>query len=615
MAGSESVANTLTVQVEGRDLPPDVSALMVHALVDDSTQLPDMFVLRFTDPDTTVLQKGGFDIGKAVSLSVRRSESPGAEPLLEGEITSLETVHTHHGTQTVVRGFDKSHRLFHGHRVEVYQQMKLSDIVGDVGRRAGLRTDVDASQAVFEYVLQDGVSDWDFLRRLARQANRSLSVVKSQLLFKAPVEASAAPSSTASRDNPQVIEVGVNVVHLRTTLTASDQASGVQVRSWDPKAKRALVATATPRGDTAKIGAGAPSALLSDFGSSTYVAHEAGLQTQTALQATADSLAGHLSGGFAELEGAVHGNAALRAGAPVNVQRVGDKFNGKYVLTSTRHEFGADSGYQTSFTASDRSERSLLGIATGATTSHPTAALSGVGVGLVTNLNDPDALGRVRVKFPLLSEDKESWWARVVQLGAGASRGTVWLPEIGDEVLVAFGQDDAQQPFVIGGLYNGRDKPDTAWTTVQEQGEVRRRAFVSRKKMLLEFIETPQDEKLTVSTNAGTQRITLVQNADKGIEILSEGPLTVTAKKDVKVTGQQKVEVSAMQDVSVTSSSGAINVETSGGNVTLKGLNVTIEATAKLDLKGATASLAGQASTEVKSSAITNITGSIVKIN
>src|SRR6266851_1915075 len=83
----------------------------------------------------------------------------------------------------------------------------------------------------------------------------------------------------------------------------------------------------------------------------------------------------------------------------------------------------------------------------------------GVEVGIVTNVKDPQKLGRIKVQLPRLPGGPESDWARVAQPAAGAGRGFYWLPEVGDEVLIAFELGQANRPYVIGTLWNGKDKP------------------------------------------------------------------------------------------------------------------------------------------------------------
>ena len=88
---------------------------------------------------------------------------------------------------------------------------------------------------------------------------------------------------------------------------------------------------------------------------------------------------------------------------------------------------------------------------------------------LVSNIDDPDELGRMKVTFPWLGDKSESHWARVAVPGAGNERGVLIMPEVGDEVLVAFDHGDPRLPYVIGGLYNGKDKPavPAPWTTAR----------------------------------------------------------------------------------------------------------------------------------------------------
>ena len=103
-------------------------------------------------------------------------------------------------------------------------------------------------------------------------------------------------------------------------------------------------------------------------------------------------------------------------------------------------------------------------------------APEGVVVGIVTNNKDPQGLGRVKVKFPWLSADEESNWARLSSPMAGKDRGLFILPEVNDEVLVMFEHGDVNHPFVIGSLWNGTDKPPlSADQAVDGSGNVVRR--------------------------------------------------------------------------------------------------------------------------------------------
>src|SRR4051812_22614737 len=223
----EEHGSTLVVEVNGGQLPADVMATLVHGDVDDSSNVPDMFVLRFTDEQATVLSKGGFTIGAPVRLLVQTTGPGGPELLLTGEVTTLETEVSGHGLHTVVRGLDKSHRLFRGRRVEAYVKVTAGDVARKVAARAGLSAGaIDSGGAVLEHVAQDGITDWAFLRRLAAQTGSVVAVVDGKLEFGRPTPASEAPAGPqGSRDDPMVVERGVNLVSLRATVTSSDQVS------------------------------------------------------------------------------------------------------------------------------------------------------------------------------------------------------------------------------------------------------------------------------------------------------------------------------------------------------------------------------------------------------
>lgn len=602
----EEFSNSLLVTVAGGPLPADVLPLLVSGYVDDSSNLPGLFVLRFTDEHGTVLTKGGFAIGTAVELSLQSSDPGGPQGLLAGEVTSVEVDLAHDGTHTTVRGLDLAHRLFRGTRVEAYLNMTASDIVAKVAGRVGLQVEADPTTVTHDHVMQDGISDWDFLRRLADENGFLLGIAEGRLTFRARPQATAAPSgSGGARRQPLVLERGVNLVSLRGTVTAHGQVPEVEVRGWDPATKQAVVSRKPAGTTSAELDTTHPRRLAGDVQSPPYVVGLPTVAVQTSCDLAAQSLADHLAGGFAELEGVARGNPALRSGAAITLVGVGEPFAGRYTLTSTRHTFSAEHGYLTSFSVSNTSERSLYGTVSGGRATRPRNP--GVVPAIVTNIKDSDQGGRVKVRFPFLSDGYESGWARPVLPGAGDRRGLVSLPEVGDEVLVAFGDEGFGHPYVLGGLYNGQDQPDKAWPDHVDttSGEVTRRALVSRTGMCVEMLESPQGESLIVSTNDGAQHLTLVQKPDKVIRLASEGPIEVIAKQDVTLTTDTgNVTVKGMD----------VTVEAANA-LTLKGTTVAVEASASLDLEGATVKASGSATAELSAGATTTVRGALVKIN
>ena len=115
----------------------------------------------------------------------------------------------------------------------------------------------------------------------------------------------------------------------------------------------------------------------------------------------------------------------------------------------------------------------------------------GVAAGIVTNNQDPEGLARVKVKFLWLSDQNETDWIRIATLMAGADRGTFFLPQVGDEVLVAFEHGDINRSYVIGALWNGVHKPPE--TNSDGQNDLRK--IRSRSGHELTFNEMPPREK------------------------------------------------------------------------------------------------------------------------
>lgn len=193
----------------------------------------------------------------------------------------------------------------------------------------------------------------------------------------------------------------------------------------------------------------------------------------------------------------------------------------------------------------------------------------GVVVGVVTNNQDPDKMGRVKVKFPWLSDVDESWWARMAAPMAGKQRGAFFLPEVSDEVLVAFEHGDVRFPYVLGALWNGQDAPPLT----NDDGKNNIRMIKSRSghvvklndedgKETIEIIDKSQKNSIVIDTSKNTITVT----TDKDITLsASQGKITLDAKQ---------VEISSSDSTKLKSGS-TMNVEASG-TMTIKGSTVNI---------------------------------------
>ena len=602
------------VEVDDNALATEYDLRLERVIVDDHLFLPDMFVLRFRDPERQVLSRASIRIGSKVRVLAGRIGAEADEALITGEVTSLEAEYDTTGSHTIVRGYDHSHRLHRGRRTESYRNVTDADVVRTVAQRANLQVGtIQSSQPTHEYVSQANLSDWDFLKARAREIGYELTVVDGKVNFGRPEQAQSGPQAgdLNSTDRLQLI-LGTNLESFRPRLTSAEQVSEVQVRGWDPSRKEKLVGTASASTSAAQLTSSTqpvtPADLASTFGGPTYVSVDRAHTKQAEVDAVAAALNEQIAGAFAEAEGVAKGDPRLKAGTAVSVGLAGDPFEGRYTLTSTRHVFDHD-GYKTRFVVSGRQERSLLGLTSlGATNGAISASgppIFGLVIAQVTSVKDPDKLGRVKLKFPWLSDSYESDWARVVQAGAGNQRGFLVLPEVDDEVLVGFEQGDVRWPYVLGGLYNGVDKPkDDSKLIDSGVGKVDRRWFVSRTGHTLSFDDSSGGGGILIETGDGNQVLSFNAQSPR-IHVSSSG--------DVVIEGSGKVTITAGSDMSLEARS---SLSLKAPQVSLQGdSSVEVKSSATMSVEGATVSVKGQTSTDIDGGATCSVHAGLVRIN
>ncbi len=190
----------------------------------------------------------------------------------------------------------------------------------------------------------------------------------------------------------------------------------------------------------------------------------------------------------------------------------------------------------------------------------------GVAAGLITNNQDPDGEGRVKLKFPWLSDANETDWVRIATFMAGGGRGSFFLPEVGDEVLVAFEHGDINRPFVIGFLWNGKDKPPE--TNSDGKNNIRK-------------IKSRSGHEIVLNDEAGKEKVEIKSKGGHAITLDdTSGSETVLLKdkngNEVKLT-QSAIEVTGSMQLKIKASSIELSADTT----------MTIKAGATLTLQGA----------------------------
>jgi phage protein D/phage baseplate assembly protein gpV len=515
--------------------------------------------LRLEDDELSLVDGDNFDVGRPLQIDMGTGSE--MDPVFKGEIVGLELRPSQNGVSTlVVRGYDRSHRLHRGRQTRSFVQVTDSDVATRIAREVGLQPDVESTSEVYEYVLQDNRSNYEFLRERAERIGFAFWVDDDKLCFRRPA---------ASPPSPITLEWGPSLSHFHPILSAGRQVDEVIVRGWDPQQKRAIVGRATSGRGTPEIGVQQSGGDLAKdaFGQAKAVVVQQPVATQAEADALAQSLCDELSNAFVQAEGRAGGMPNLRPGQRLDIRNVGQRFSGKYYVTAAVHTIGNRAAYETAFTVRGTQAQTLLDAV-----QPELEERESICVGIVTNNNDPDGLGRVKVKFPWLGDDVESTWARIASPMAGQDRGFFYLPEVNDEVLVAFEHGDVNHAYVLGALWNGQDKPPKASEAVSGSGSVVKRIICTRVGHTIILDDTDGGGGITIEDKSGNKIV--IESASNAMQIEVGGDLTIKAQGSVSIEGTAGVEIKSSAQTSVEGSAG-----------------VKVESSATVDVKGAMVNL------------------------
>ncbi|MEM7581020.1 MAG: VgrG-related protein, partial [Cyanobacteria bacterium P01_A01_bin.80] len=496
-----------------------------------------------------------------------------------------------------------------------FQNMTDSDIVKQVIGEAGIQAGtVDSTGGPYGfgdpvgYIFQENQTNMEFLRERAARNGFELYVQDGKLNFRKPV-AGKSLSLKWLKD--------ISSFHVR--VSSAEQISSVEVRGWDYQNKQAIVSTKSSQNSeiitSTEHGKGKTTSTKFKVSPKMTVVDKPVFSRKES-DAIAQSLYNELSGEFVQGDAKAEGNPEIRPGKVIKLTDMG-KYSGTYYVTETKHI------YQGRIYITEFSIRGLRGDDLFTFNSSQSRLKPGQNmmIGIVTNNNDPKKWGRVRVKFPTLTEEHESDWARVVSLGAGKNRGFDCLPEVDDEVLVGFEHGDIHRPLVVGNVWNGKDAPPTKVDDSVSNGKVRLRTFKTRIGHTLQFVDEDKDsskkgvyidtkngnyyhmndsEKFIGMKTAGGHQIKL-DDKNKNIQIKTNGGNTCQLSdqgQEIELKAKAKINLDAPQNIKLKVGGNSIEISTTG--ITLKA--------------GSNQIVLGPSGIDIKSSAMMNMKGAMTTV-
>lgn len=569
MAEQQTIVSHLLIKVDGANLNPTTQEKILEVSVDQQVHLPHMFEIRLYDPAMELLDKGPFDLATGVEISGKTADGKSVKMIL-GEVTALEPDYGEGMVaELVVRGYDKSHRLYRECNTRTYLNVKDSDLAAEIAGKAGLKTQIDATATVYEHVFQCNQSDLHFLQQRAWRIGYECFVEEEMLHFRRPN-----PEQPVAK-----VSWGTDLLAFRPCLTVAEQVKATQVKGWDAQRKAPIVGQAEEGALHPQVKEGGRGEEWANaFGKSRRVFLDYAVVSQAEADILAQARHNEANGAFIEAEGELFRRPDIQAGRVVTIEGLGKRLSGDYRVTRATHVY-TSGGLKTSF--------SVVGARTGLMAEQLyTAAASprwpGAVTAIVTNTDDPNGWGRVKVKYPWLSEQEESYWARVAAVGAGPGCGFASVPAVDDEVVVIFQGGDFDRPIVVGGLWNGKDSVPGVVANAPRGEKPLVRSWRSRTGHAITVYDNA-DNKLELTTKSG--HLVLLDDAGKKITVKSAGGLEIVMDDNARkviVTSNGEVEVAAASaltlkgaNVKVEASSGNLEMQASG-QVTVKGAMISL---------------------------------------
>lgn len=550
-------------------------------------------VLTFEDgdlPNQKFPMSDSDEFAPGRKITIKAGYGDAEEQIYEGIVVRHGISIAINASTLVVECRDSAIAMTIGRKNANYVDKKNSEIITLIlGQYSDLTKDIDDSTTQFPELVQFNVTDWDYIVARAESSGLLVLVDDNKVSVKKP---------SGTSEPLLTVTYGIDLMEFEADVDARNVYKQVKSVGWDLDTLKVVEQAVTP------VTINKQGNLTADTLAQVMSLDIFKLQTTVPLVAsalkewaTAKQQKSYLSTICGKM--LFQGNASVKLAGLIEVKGVGDRFNGNVFISGIRHEiingnwtteimFGMDSSWFTETT--NVNAESAAGL---------TAGVDGLMVGIVKQLDeDPEGQNRVQVTIPVLQAETEGVWARLIQYYASSGFGNFFIPEIGDEVVIGYFNNDPSNPVILGSLYSSNHTPPYDLTSDNFI-----KALVTKSGHKIEFDD---DKKvITILTPGGNTLI--FSDEDKSIKVsdvndnsiaLETGGITLNSQKDITIKATGKITLDAVDKISITSKA----------DVATAGLNISNKANV-----GFTAQ--GNATAELSASGQTTVKGAMVMIN
>ncbi len=480
-----------------------------------------------------------------------------------------------------------------GRKSLTFSKKKDSDIMSSIiGNYSGISSNVTETETEWPVQVQYYVSDWDFILSRADANGMIVNTINGTLHVQKP---------DANTSSVLAATYGDGIYECGAGLNSLKQLGSVKSSAWDYKNQ---VVNAGQASNTESGPGNLSSKKLSDVvGLSDYQ-----LQTTAALEDAELvnwSKAQMIKSQFSKIRGEVKvaGTADVEPANFITLAGLGDRFNGDHFVSAVVHDI-SDGNWLTELS---------IGLSPNWFTeeidimSPPAAGLLPAVRGLYNAkvkkiFDDPDSQYRILVDVPMFDQNGEGIWARLSNFYSTPGAGAFFLPEVDDEVVLGFLNEDPRYPVILGSLYSSSKIKPYDGLEPNEKNQLK--AIVSKSGIFIEFDDV--DKILSISTPAKNKIV--FSDKDKQIAINDEnGNSIVMSQSGIDMKSPKDINISADQKINIKGTQG-ITIAASGGDVNVTGINVTEKADAQYSAEGG-------ATAKFSAGAELTVQGAMVMIN